>query len=152
MSTKAFLVDPVRGNSTLVRPRYSAGLLLRDDDLTAGVDYTRNLSRLLFRSFFGCGVVCGLKVSVKEGCGGKIIVTIAEGVGLACSGDPIHVPQPVAVTLDPCSGKKIPDKMWVTLCLTDRNCAPRTSLCACDDETSNVSTREIAGFGRTGSP
>jgi hypothetical protein len=44
---------------SLIRPTYSPGLLLEDDDLTAGVSYTRGLTQLLFRSLFGCGVICG---------------------------------------------------------------------------------------------
>ena len=105
MSANSYLAT-YRGVSTLVRPRYSPGLLLRDDDLTAGVDYTRDLSRLLFRSLFGCGVVCGLTVSWKENCG-KLVVTVDAGVALTCSGDPIYVPKPVSVTLDPCGEKKM---------------------------------------------
>ena len=34
MSANAKVVDAVKGNATLVRPRFSPGLLLRDDDLT----------------------------------------------------------------------------------------------------------------------
>ena len=66
MNANANIVDQVTGSSTLVRPRFSPGLLLRDDDLKVGVDYTRELSRLMFRSLFGCGVICGLKVEASE--------------------------------------------------------------------------------------
>ena len=45
-------------------------------------------------------------------------MTVASGVALNSDGDPIYVPQPVAVTIDPCAGP-VPPKLWVTLCLTD---------------------------------
>ena len=54
------------GRGSLVRPRFTPGLLLLDEDLTAEVDYTRELSRLLFRNLSGCGVVCGLTVEATE--------------------------------------------------------------------------------------
>ncbi|MEI9852768.1 MAG: hypothetical protein WDN24_20060 [Sphingomonas sp.] len=57
------------------RPLYAPGLILQDSDLTAAVDYTRELNRLLFRTLFGCGVICGLRVGIREDCG--LTVTIA---------------------------------------------------------------------------
>lgn len=147
MSQKANIVESMKGNSTLVRPRFSPGLLLRDDDLRVGVDYTRDLSRMLFRSLFGCGVVCGLVVDQKVSCG-KLIITVASGVALNCDGDPIHVPQTVTIPIDPsCSDVQIPSKIWITLRLTEKACAPRSAACSCeDDDVTTVCTREQAGF------
>lgn len=146
MSANANIVDVVKGPSTLVRPRFSPGLLLRDDDLRAGVDYTRDLSRLLFRSLFGCGVVCGLEVTSVVECG-KLIVTVKDGLALNCVGDPIHVPEAKSVTIDPTCGRPIPDTVWVTLCRTAKCCAPRSAACACDEEDGgSVCTREHDQF------
>src|SRR5687768_4896591 len=146
MTENANVVDLVKGQSTLVRPRFSPGLLLRDDDLRVGVDYTRELSRLLFRSLFGCGVVCGLEVERSLVCG-KLKILINAGVALDCEGDPIHVPRPVEIVLDPSCGKEIPDQIWVILCRTEKCCAPRSAACGCDDDdTASVCTREQDGF------
>lgn len=146
MNANANIVDRVEGKSTLVRPRFSPGLLLRDDDLKVGVDYTRELSRLLFQSLFGCGVVCGLRVSVAVECE-KLLVTVQPGVALNPMGDPIHVPEPVPIKIDPTCGKEIPAKLWVILCRTEKCCAPRTAVCGCDEEDSpSVCTREQEGF------
>jgi hypothetical protein len=147
MSSKSSVADPYRGTSTLVRPKFSPGLLLRDDDLSAGVDYTRDLSRLLFSHLFGCGVVCGLVVQQKVACG-KLVVTIASGLALTCRGDPVQVPRPVEIKLDPTCGKPLPPELWVTLCRNDKSCAPRSAVCGCDDEddASVVCTREMAAF------
>jgi hypothetical protein len=146
MSANAKVVKPVTGNSNLVRPRFSPGLLLRDDDLKQGVDYTRDLSRLLFRSLIGCGVVCGLKVTTEFKCD-KLVVTVAEGVALDCHGDPIHVPQPQPIPIDPSCGEPIPAEMWVVIRRIEKCCAPRSAACSCDDEeTSAVCTREREGY------
>lgn len=146
MNANANIVDRVERKSTLVRPRFSPGLLLRDDDLRVGVDYTRELSRLLFRSLFGCGVVCGLKVTPEFACK-KLKVTVDKGVALNCIGDPINVPEPVEIVVDPSCGKEIPTELWVTLCRTENCCAPRTAVCGCEEEDSaSVCTREQDGF------
>jgi hypothetical protein len=146
MNANANIVDPFKGTSTLVRPRFSPGLLLRDDDLTTGVDYTRDLSRLLFRSLFGCGVVCGLRVTTQVECG-KLIVTVDSGVALNSMGDPIYVPSPTTLTVDPTCGSPIPPKIWVVLCRSEKCCAPRSTVCGCEEEDSpNVCTREQEGF------
>ena len=52
-------------------------MLLEDEDLNAGVSYTRDLTRILFKSLFGCGVICGLVVGAKRTCnGGKLEITV----------------------------------------------------------------------------
>jgi hypothetical protein len=147
MSTNAKVKPVIRaGNSSLMRPRFSPGLLLRDDDLNQAVDYTRDLSRLLFRSLFGCGVVCGLVVKSAFSCD-KLIVTVGSGVALDCHGDPIHVPEPQPISLDPSCGVEIPPKMWVVIRRTEKCCAPRPAACSCDDEeTPAVCTRERDGY------
>ncbi|BBU33470.1 hypothetical protein BTHE68_72040 (plasmid) [Burkholderia sp. THE68] len=145
MSAIGKITDPVKGNASLVRPRFSPGLLLRDDDLNQAIDYTRELSRLLFRTMFGCGVVCGLRVSAKAACGG-VQLTVHPGVALDCHGDPIHVPQERSVTLDPsCGSRTVPSTLWIVLRRTDKSCAPRSTTCSCDDDDdtdSMVCTRE----------
>jgi len=146
MSANAKVVKPVTGQSSLVRPRYSPGLLLRDDDLKQGVDYTRDLSRLLFRSLFGCGVVCGLKVSWAFKCD-KLVLTVDDGVALDCHGDPVHVPDAQSIPIDPSCGDPIPPHMYVTLRRIEKCCAPRAAACSCDDDESPaVCTRERDGF------
>ena len=146
MNTNSKVVKPVTGNSNLVRPRFSPGLLLRDDDLKQGVDYTRDLSRLLFRTLFGCGVVCGLVVKWSFNCN-KLILTVGDGVALDCHGDPIHVPEPQPIQIDPSCGDEIPEEMWIVLKRTEKCCAPRTVACSCDDdEIPAVCTRERDGY------
>src|ERR1041385_1269310 len=80
-----------KGTSTLERARFGPGMLLRHDDLEMLNTYTRDLSRLMFQSFFGCGVVCGLIVSAKSDCG-KLRINVPSGLALGCYGDPVYVP------------------------------------------------------------
>jgi hypothetical protein len=148
MSANTKVVKPVirAGNSSLMRPRFSPGLLLRDDDLNQAVDYTRDLSRLLFRSLVGCGVVCGLKVSTEFKCE-QLVVTVACGIALDCHGDPIYVPDPQQIPIDSSCGQTILDEMWVVIRRTEKCCAPRVAACSCDDEeTPAVCTRERDGY------
>src|SRR6267143_883908 len=89
-------VGKTPGLSTLERARFGPGMLLQHEDLELLNTYTRDLSRLLFRSFFGCGVICGLKVTAEPHCG-PVKVTVQPGVALSCAGDPIYVPSAVDV-------------------------------------------------------
>ena len=71
-------------------------MLLQHEDLEQLNVYTRELNRLMFRSLFGCGVVCGLVVGTDVKCG-KVNVTVGSGLALDCQGDPIYVPQPQSI-------------------------------------------------------
>ena len=46
-------VEPKGGISTLVRTKFGPGMLLQHEDLEQLNSYTRDLSRLMFRSFLG---------------------------------------------------------------------------------------------------
>jgi hypothetical protein len=69
--------------STLVRPKFGPGMLLEHGDLELLPAYTRELNRMMFRSLFGCGVVCGLRVDASEHCG-KVRVTVECGLAIDC--------------------------------------------------------------------
>jgi hypothetical protein len=140
---------PGTGLSTLVRPKFGPGMLLQHEDLDQLSTYTRDLNRLLFKSFFGCGVVCGLIVESeysKSECGA--FITVGSGLALNCTGDPIHVPkdQPKIPILerDP---KKPTDPRYVILCSYKKCCSPRPSMCGSDDDEPTPSyTRDRDGF------
>jgi hypothetical protein len=136
----------VKGTSTLARAKFGPGMLLQHEDLEQLNVYTRELNRLMFRSLFGCGVVCGLVVSTDVKCG-KVNVTVGSGLALDCQGDPIYVPQPQTICVDEECNPDIPSPLWVVLCRTEKCCAPRTSMCSSDDdEAASVCTRERDGF------
>jgi hypothetical protein len=141
------LVGGTTGLSILQRARFGPGMLLQHEDLEQLNTYTRDLSRLLFQSFFGCGVVCGLVVKADPDCG-KLKVTVEPGLALACSGDPVYVPpgvQPFYTHDD--FNLATAKTLWVVLCGTTKCCAPRTTTCCSDDdEATSDCTREKDGF------
>ena len=136
----------VDGLSTLVRPKFAPGMLLQHDDLDQLANYTRDLSRLLFRSFFGCGVICGLEVTPSQDKCGVWQIVVTAGVALDCSGDPIYVPKDQTLALDDTCDPTIKEA-WVILCSKTKNCAPRTAMCPNDeDDTTSICTRERDAF------
>lgn len=132
-----------KDTSTLVRAVFEPGMLLQHEDLEQLNAYTRDLSRLLFRSFFGCGVVCGLVVKpYKDPCG-KWYVGVGSGLALDCNGDPIYVPKDQQLPIDEKCEQNIDGPLWVLLCGSVKCCGPRTSMCSPDDEDpKSVCTRE----------
>ena len=82
--------------TAFVRPRFFAGQLLTEDDLTALADYATAKDRLHNRYLFGAGVVCGLWVSCDP-CGGST-VTVQPGYALDCCGNDLILR--CAATLD----------------------------------------------------
>jgi hypothetical protein len=146
MSATKGKLNCVKGTSTLVRPKFAPGMLLQHDDLEQMSAYTRELSRLLFRSFFGCGVVCGLEVTPVQVCG-KRGINVAAGLALDCSGDPVHLPKDQSLEIEKDCDKEPTGPLYVLLCRTEKCCSPRTSMCASDeDEAPSVCTRERDGF------
>lgn len=136
------LVGSTNGISKLERARFGPGMLLQHEDLEQLNTYTRDLSRLLFQSFFGCGVVCGLEVSGVQACN-KLEVTVQKGLALSCSGDPVYVPEFKTVYTNDNFDVTKERKVWVVLCATKKCCAPRTSTCCSDDDqATSDSTRE----------
>ncbi|HZR83908.1 MAG TPA: hypothetical protein VFD92_22625 [Candidatus Binatia bacterium] len=129
--------------SDLKVPLFAAGQMLRHDDLAALADYTRDVTRVVLRSLFGCGVVCGLCVHVEVKCG-KLTVTVEPGVALDCQGDVIHVAKTATVSVDPdCEAYPLPDCLFVLLRGYRKSCAPRPVACSTDeDEVASTCTRE----------
>jgi len=122
-------------------------MLLHHEDLEQLSTYTRELSRLLFRSLFGCGVVCGLVVTTKPKCG-KVYVTVGAGLALDGNGDPVYLPKDQPLAMDENCDESLKGPLWVVLCGNAKCCAPRTSICASDeeDESPSVCTRERDGY------
>ncbi len=133
--------------SILTWPKFGPGMLLEHGDLELLPAYTRQINRLMFRSLFGCGVVCGLKVDVAVHCG-KPRITVECGLAIDCEGDPVYVPKTQVFDLDGECDTKFEGPLWVVLCGTTKCCAPRASMCGgCDDdETPPVCTRERDAF------
>jgi len=132
MNTQDQLLSKQCGTSSLLRPQFSPGLLLEDDDLNTSVSYTRELTKLMFRSLFGCGVICGLEVSGTQPCAGKLDISVAKGLALDCMGNPIELQSAVSVEYAPdCGDLQLP--IWVVVCYKEKNCRPKDVACSQDD-------------------
>jgi len=138
---------PLTGWSSLQRPRFTPGLLLEDEDLTAGVDYTRELTRLLFSSLFGCGVICGLEVEARLICNGtQVEVKVKRGIALDCRGNPISVPKDQPPIVYDAGCDPLPASLWVKVCYVEKPCQPRDVSCSPDDAGHAEPTRVRQGF------
>lgn len=136
-------LDCKAGSSGIERPLFSPGLLLEDEDLTAGVTYTRELSRLLFRSLFGCGVICGLQVKGELFCKRQQLrVTVGPGLALDGAGNPMQVTKSVPLTTRP-DCDPLPDTVWVVLCYKDQHCRSREVACGPEADSQSVRTRAV---------
>jgi len=131
------------GRSDLQFPLFTAGQLLYDHDLAVMAEYTREITRLMLRSLFGCGVVCGLCVTVDVDCG-KLVVRVSPGVAIDCEGDLVHVTKAITIKIDPACGREpFPDRLWVLLRGFEKCCAPRVTECSSDeDDVTSACTRE----------
>jgi hypothetical protein len=94
---------------------FTDGMLVTADDLQAAMHYPLSVVQVLLRSYFGCGIVCGLEltgpkqredVADKPGCEPErgYVVKIAPGVALGCDGYPIELCSEAKLDLssDPC--------------------------------------------------
>jgi hypothetical protein len=134
------------GWSAVERPRFSPGLLLEAQDLNASVDYTREMMRLMLKSLFGCGVVCGLKVSSELSCNDQHVTVVVEpGFALDCDGNLIHVPRPQSLTYKT-ECKPLPPHICVVLKYTEQCTRPRDVSCSSEDDSERVHTRSAQGF------
>lgn len=70
--------------ASFVRPRFFAGQLLTEDDLSALIDYVVSKNRFHNSRLFGGGVVCGLLVECGP-CDGQIVID--PGYALDCCGN-----------------------------------------------------------------
>jgi len=139
-------LDCKSGSSGIERPLFTPGLLLEDEDLTAGVDYTRELSRLLFRSLFGCGVICGLEVKGKLFCKRQqLSVTVGPGLALDGGGNPMHVLKSVPL-VTPHDCEELPDTVYVVICYKDYGCRSREIACSPDADSQSIKTRAVDAY------
>jgi hypothetical protein len=132
MSTTTSSPQPLattEGRGSIVRPRFTPGLLLLDEDLSASVDYTRELTRLLFRNLFGCGVMCGLTVDGQEASQRCLTVTVQPGLALDCMGDPVQVQQAQSLTIKADCDKTLPSSVVVAVRRCEHHCMPRELAC-----------------------
>lgn len=135
-------IDNCHENTSLVKPIFGQGMLLEPEDLNQIVDYSSDLNRMLFQALFGCGVVCGLNVSIESD-SEKLWLVVSPGVAISGSGDPIQIPKTCKIVLDTMDGT---ESRWVVLRRKEKRCELKPVVCAFDQDTQRLSTRIKIGF------
>lgn len=136
-----------QGSSSLQRPLYSPGLLLEDEDLNVGVAYTQGIMRLMLKSLFGCGVICGLEVTAVPTCHEtKRKITVNPGIALDGEGNLIEVAKPWNHEFGPECDGDWPKNIWVVLCYREKCCRPKDVACSAEGDGESKQTRVRAGY------
>ena len=140
-------IKRVIGNASLVRPKYSPGLLLEDGDLTRAVDYTGALNSLLLHAMLGAGVLCGLKVE-PELTGHCLRITVRCGVAVDSAGALVELANNQSVDIEiPCGKEDDKLTFFVVILRTERSCGSREIDCSGhEDDSSSVATQISDGF------
>lgn len=102
---------------------FKDGMIVTAEHLQAAMHYPVSMFQTLVRAFFGCGIVCGLKVDAVGGCeaeeGKKNVwdVQISSGVALDCQGYPLELCKSISINLkpDPCSCDGPPTSVCIAL-------------------------------------
>ena len=111
------LPRPVIRPTSLQTTKFRDGMVITADDLDTAMRYPLAVFQTLIRAYFGCGVICGLKIHLKkphpgakdskdykDGKKPPVVICLDRGTALGCDGFPIELCAPVSLplTLDPC--------------------------------------------------
>ncbi len=145
MSAQA--LKTVIGNASLVRPKYSPGLLLEDGDLTRAIDYTSALSSLLLRAMLGAGVLCGLQVEPTVN-GDCLRITVNCGVAIDSAGALVELAANQSMDVKTLCGEETKElTFYVVISRTERPCGHREIDCSGhEDDSRSVATHISDGY------
>ena len=112
--------------TSISSPVFNDGMVVTAGDLNSAMQYPVALFQTLLRSYFGCGVVCGLKVERYPAKGNgdpgdeKWWLTLHPGTALDQNGHPLTICecQKISLKPDPCSCEELPE----TVCIAIRRC------------------------------
>jgi hypothetical protein len=99
--------------------QFHDGMVVKAEDLEAAAQYPVSLLQSVLRSYFGCGVVCGLELGLRKPLDGEAswVVTVGGGLAMDCQGFPIELICPVQLdfTPDPCMYEPLPDRVYIAI-------------------------------------
>ena len=124
----------------ITSPVFNDGMVVTAADLNGAMQYPVELFQALVRAYFGCGVVCGLKVEEyprpanMRDPGPNWWLTIHPGTALDCNGYPLKICecQKISLKPDPCSCDPMPTKVCIAVRRCVVNEAPRDDVDPCD--------------------
>src|SRR5215212_6965808 len=130
-------------STSLQTTKFKDGMVITADDLDTAMRYPLAVFQTLIRAYFGCGVMCGLELGIKEP--GKpnykdkrkppVTVTVSPGTALGCDGFPIELCAPVTlpIVIDPCCANP-PTCVCIAIRRITSDEAPRDD-CGCSKDT-----------------
>ncbi len=123
MSTCKSIEKKQRTN--LVTPVFADGMVVTADDLNAASAHPADLMRTLVRAAFGCGIVCGLRVTLNpdndEARGpdaNSLQIRLHPGTALDCVGNPLQICEDIVFDFkrDPCDCKpSTPEEVFIAV-------------------------------------
>lgn len=126
--------------------KFNDGMIVTAEDLDAAMRYPASMLHTVLRSYFGCGVVCGLELKVKEAPGKRPnwVVCLERGVAIDCQGYPIELCAPIEIDLSPpeCACEPPPAEICIAIKRTTSDeAAP--DLCGCDLDGPHYECRRV---------
>ena len=125
--------------------KFRDGMIVTADDLDAAQRYPASLLHTVLRSYFGCGVVCGLGLRVKKTIAKpNWVVCVDRGVAIDCQGYPIELCASVELDLSPdhCDCDAPPEQVCIALRRITSDEAPHDA-CSCDIDGPHFDCRRI---------
>ncbi|MFE7629740.1 hypothetical protein [Kocuria sp. NPDC057446] len=125
--------------------KFHDGMVVSAEDLETASQYPVSLLQSVLRSYFGCGVVCGLGLNPVTKLKGEPpwVVRVDRGLAVDCRGFPIELTCPVDLDFDPdpCSPDDLPSPVFIALRRTTSD-EDGSQPCGCSsDEAEECCTR-----------
>lgn len=119
------------------RVKFRDGMIVTAEDLEAAMLYPSSMLHIVLRSYFGCGIVCGLdlKPDPKAGGASTFVVCLSKGVAFDCNGYPLELCGPVKLDLSPdaCSCEDPPEEVCIAIRRVTSDEAPHDG-CSCSTD------------------
>jgi hypothetical protein len=124
--------------TTLESVKFSDGMVVTADDLDAAMTYPADMLQTVLRSYFGCGLVCGLSMvpDVKAGVAENYLLCINAGLAVDCDGFPVELCVKVNLDLTPDPCALLPDEgeqIYIAIRRVTSDEAPRDG-CGCSTD------------------
>lgn len=115
---------------------FKDGMIVTANDLETAMHYPVLMFQTLVRSYFGCGVVCGIEMTPDPTAGDStFVLCVGRGVAIDCQGFPIELcgTTKLDLTPDPCSCEPPPTELCIAIRRTTSDEAPADP-CRCDTD------------------
>ncbi|WP_035929180.1 hypothetical protein [Kocuria rosea] len=126
--------------------KFHDGMVVSAEDLETASQYPVSLLQSVLRSYFGCGVVCGLGLNPVTKLKGEPpwVVRVDRGLAVDCHGFPIELTCPVDLDFDPdpCSPDDLPSPVFIALRRTTSD-EDASQPCGCSSDEADESCTRV---------